>query len=277
MLGTPTRSKLDDAYRNALRGGTLGPLADLWRAIAPAVQVATGVDPGKLGFVRGDRIAIKKLAKEYEPLAVALACFGVDEAEIYISAARVGIARALAAETPILCIGADVATAAMPQQRFQLGRAVATLAEGLATLPELRDGELGWTIAAALRAAEVATIPSGISEHVVGEEATIAERAKILKKEMGRKQKAAVQQLVQQKAAELADVDEFRKLAIAVGNRAGLLWCGDLAIAHAQLDVGKGGKALADSPSALELTAWSISDDHLKLRERLGVALKGAR
>ena len=277
QLGTPTRTKLDDAYRNALRGGTLGPLAELWRAIAPAVQVATGVDPGKLGFVRGDRVALKKLAKEYEPLSVALACFGVDEVEIYISAARVGIARALAAETPILCIGADVATAAMPQHRFQLGRAVATLAEGLATLPELRESELGWTIAAALRASDVAAIPAGISEHVVGEEVTIAERAKLLKKEIGRKQKAVVQQLVQHKAAELTDVDEFRKLALAVGNRAGLLWCGDLAIAHAQLDVGKGGKALADSPSALELTAWSISDDHLKLRERLGVALKGSR
>jgi len=277
MLGSPAKAKLDDAYRNALRGGSLGPLAELWRAIAPAVQVATGVDPGKLGFVRGDKIAIKKLGEKYEPLAVALACFGVEDIEIYVSAERVGIARALAAETPILCIGADVATAAMPQHRFQLGRAVATLAEGLATLPHLREGELGWTIAAALRASDIAAIPSGISEHVVGEDATIAERAKIMKKEMGRKQKAAVVQLVQQHADELTDVDEFRRMAISVGHRAGLLWCGDLAVAHAQLDVGKGGKALADSQSALELTAWSISDDHLKLRERLGVALKGAR
>ena len=165
----------------------------------------------------------------------------------------------------------------MPQHRYQLGRAVATLAEGLATLPELRESELGWTMAAALRAAEVATIPAGISEGVVGEEVTIAERAKILKKEMGRKAKAAVLQLVQQKAKELTHIDEFRKLALGVGHRAGLLWCGDLAIAHAQLDVGKGGKALEDSASGLELTAWSISDDHLKLREKLGVALKGSR
>lgn len=277
MLGTPTRHKLDPAYRDALRGGSLGPLAELWQAIAPSVQVATGIDPAKLGFVRGDKVAIKKLGDKYEPLAVALACFGIEDAEIYISAARVGIARALAAETPILCIGADVATAAMPQHRFQLGRAVATLAEGLATLPDLRDGELGWTIAAALRASDVAQVPPGIAEHVVGEDATIAERAKIMKKEMGRKQKATVQQIVQQRSKDLGDVDEFRRAAIAVGHRSGLLWAGDLAVAHAQLDVGKGGKALDDSAAALELTAWSISDDHLKLREKLGVALKGAR
>ena len=39
------------------------------------------------------------------------------------------------------------------------------------------------------------------------------------------------------------------------------------------LDVGKGGRTLADSASALELTTWSISDEHLKLREKLGIGL----
>ena len=274
-LGVPARVKLDDAHRMALRGTPLGPLGDFWRAIAPAVQVATGVDPAKLGFVRADRLAIKKLGDKYEPLASALACFGIEDVELYVSAARVGIARAIAAETPILCIGADVATAAMPQHRFQLGRAVATLAEGLATLPDLREGELNWTFVAALKALELA-VPPGLTEYV-GEDATIAERAKIIRKEISRKQKAAVIDLVKTRAAELADVGDFRRRAIAIGSRAGLLWAGDLAVAHAQLDVGKGGKALADSPAALELSAWSISDDHLKLRDRLGVALKGTR
>jgi len=64
---------------------------------------------------------------------------------------------------------------------------------------------------------------------------------------------------------------------LAIGDRAGLLWAGDLAVAHAQLDVGRSGKALTDSKTALELTAWSVSDDHLKLRERVGMALKGGR
>jgi hypothetical protein len=41
------------------------------------------------------------------------------------------------------------------------------------------------------------------------------------------------------------------------------------------LDVGRGGKALTDSPSALELAAWSVSEEHQRLRERVGVALKG--
>ncbi|MFN0248056.1 MAG: hypothetical protein ACKV2T_14290 [Kofleriaceae bacterium] len=275
-LGAPSRVKLDDAARGALRIQLAPALRDLWRAIGPSVQVATGIDPGKLGFVRGDKIALKKLGEKYEPLAVALACFGVEDVEIYISASRVGVARSLPAETPILCIGADVASAAMSQHRFALGRAVAVLAENLAGLADLRDGELGWTIAAALRASDVA-IPTTIAENIVGEESSIAERAKVLKKEMGRKQKAAVVELVKTKVSDIAAFDDLRRAAIAIGQRAGLVWSGDLAVAHAQLDVGKGGKSLLDSPSALDLTAWAVSEDHGKLRERLNVTIKGAR
>ena len=270
----PGRTKLDDEARRQIRGEATGALFDLWRAIAPAVQVATGVDPGKLGFVRGDRIAIKKLGDRYEPLAAALSAFAVDNVEIYISASRAGIARALAAETPILCVGADIAAAKTPQQRWQLGRVVATLAEGMTTLPDLRDAELGWTFAAALRAVD-APIPRALGEEIVGEDASIAERTKVLKKELGRRAKGVVQQLVQARGGELVGVSSFRRIALDVGARAGLVWCGDLAVALAMLDVGKGGKALTDNPSALELTAWSVSEQHVHLRETLGIALKG--
>jgi hypothetical protein len=50
-----------------------------------------------------------------------------------------------------------------------------------------------------------------------------------------------------------------------------------LAVALSILDVGKGGRALVDSPAALELVAFSVSDDHLRLREKLGLSLKGSR
>ncbi|HEU4726665.1 MAG TPA: tetratricopeptide repeat protein, partial [Kofleriaceae bacterium] len=272
----PSRVRLDEASRAMLRGTSHAALGELWRAIAPAVQVAIGIDAAKLGFTRGDRVAAKKLGDKYAPLATALICFSLDDVELYISAARPGVARALAAELPILCLGSDVAAATQPQQRWLLGRAVAILAEGAATLGALREGELGWTIAAALRACDIA-IPPHLHDEVVGEEASIAERAKILKKELSRKAKAIVQQVVQNRSNELGNLEEFRHGALAIGDRAGLLWSGDVSVAHAQLDVGRGGKSLTDSPVALDLTAWSVSDDHLKLRDRLGVGLKGGR
>lgn len=275
-LAGPQRVRLDEATRAVLRGGISPALIELWRTIAPAVQVVTGVDPGKLGFARGDRIALRKLGDRYEPLATALACFGIEDVEIYLSAERAGTARALAAETPILCLGADVAGASQPQQRWQLGRAVATLAEGVATLSALREGELGWTVAAALRAVDAA-VPPALHAEIAVEDASIVERARLLKKEMSRKAKASLSQLVQTRGAEISDVEDFRLTALAIGDRAGLLWAGDLAVAHAQLDVGRGGRSLGDSMGALELTAWSVSEGHMRLRERLGVDLKGAR
>lgn len=272
-LQAPTKIKLDEGSRRLLRGELGGPVLELWRAIAPAVQAATGVDAGKLGFARGDKIALKKLGDKLEPVATALAAFGVDDVEIYVSASRSGVARALAGETPILCLGADVAAATTPNHRFLLGRTVATLAEGVAGLADLREGELPWTIAAALRACDVA-VPSALSELVSGEENSIAERARVLKKELSRKAKAVIAQ-VAPRIRDAAEIEAFRTRTLDTRNRAGLLWSGDLAIALAILDVGKGGRQLTDSPTALALVGWSVSLDHLKLRSQLGVALKG--
>jgi hypothetical protein len=272
-VSAPAKVKLDEASRKLLRGDLGGPVLDLWRAIAPAVQATTGVDAGKLGFARGDRIALKKLGDKLEPVASALAAFGIDDVDIYVSASRNGVARALAGETPILCLGADVAAATTPNHRFLLGRTVATLAEGVAGLADLREGELPWTIAAALRACDVA-IPPSLSELVPGEETSIAERAKMLKKELSRKAKGVIAQ-VAPRIRDTGEIEAFRTRALETRHRAGLVWAGDLAVALAILDVGKGGRQLTDSPAALALVGWSVSLEHLKLRSQLGVALKG--
>jgi tetratricopeptide (TPR) repeat protein len=275
-LMAPQRVKLDPPARAMLRGELAGPLLELWRAIAPAVQTATGVDPGKLGFGRGDRVPIKKLGDRHQALANTLACFGIEDVELYIHAERLGFARALAAETPVLLVGADVAAATTPAQRFALGRAVAKIAEGVASLEELRETELEWTIAAALRACDV-PIPPALAHRLASDESSIGERAKVLKKELTRKARHTVQQLGQNNAAHLANIEGLRRRALAVGHRAGLLWAGDLAVALALLDVGKGGRALLDSPASLDLVAWSVSDDHLRLRGKLGAALEGPK
>jgi hypothetical protein len=64
---------------------------------------------------------------------------------------------------------------------------------------------------------------------------------------------------------------------MALRHRTGLLWASDLAVALQILDVGKGGRALTDSPAALDLVAWSVSNEHLSLREQLELSLKGTR
>jgi hypothetical protein len=174
-----------------------------------------------------------------------------------------------------LCLGADIAGAKSPTQRFALGRAVAHIAEGIAPLAELHDHELAWTLVAALQAVE-AKAPPALLELAADQDVAIAERAKVLKKHLSRKARAVVQQAAQ-RPNELVGVEDMRAAALAAGQRAGLLWSGDLAVALSVLDVGKGGRALIDSPNALELVGWSVSEEYLKLRAKLGIALAGMR
>jgi tetratricopeptide (TPR) repeat protein len=245
---------------------TLGQLDELWKVIAPAVTAAVGVDAGKLGFGRNERV--KKLDK-LPVAAAALAMFGVDDAEVYVGGARPGIARVLSAATPIVCFATDVAEGGSPPARFWLGRSAQLAAAATGILVELRDAELWWYWAAALRVSEV-PLPMSLAEAVAGEEAAVAERAKAMTKSFGRKEKKALATAEKIRTLDANELAAWRTQAINVANRAGLLTCGDLSVALAMLDAGRGGRSLVDSAPALDLVAWSVGDGHLTLRRELG-------
>ncbi len=202
---------------------------------------------------------------------------GVTDAEVYISEARNGIARVLSGETPTICVGADVATGASPAARWQLGRAAFHAADGTGMLSELREGEGAWWVAAALKVAEV-TVPAPLVEAVAADDAAVAERVRLLGKQLARKDKRALSGLVGRlREINAPDaVTRWRRAAQGAGYRAGLVFAGDLAVALAMLDVGRGGRALAETPAALDLCAWSVGDAHGALRRALGCALGGA-
>ena len=248
-VGVRRSVKLDEASRKLLRGALGGPLLDLWRAIAPAVQVATGVDAGKLGFARGDKLAIKKLGDKYEPLATALACFGVDDVEIYISASRTA-SRARSPARRRSCASArtspprrrhsSASCSAAPSRRSpRASPALARSARGRA-----RRGRSPRRCARSSCRSRRRSPSSSSGEddqhrraREAAEEGAVAARRRASSRSSRR-------------AA--ATLGGYRRRsgarALAVGHRAGLLWAGDLAVALAVLDVGKGGRQLTDSP-----------------------------
>ena len=147
---------------------------ELWKALAPAVTASLAIDPAKLGFVRGDRVAMKALGKKYEALGAALAAVGVDDVELYVSEGRQGQARVLSGETPIVCCGADVAAGATAAARFALGRAAWLASEGAAALLELNDAQVAWFVIAGLKVAGV-PVPPALAARVAGDEAAAGE------------------------------------------------------------------------------------------------------
>ncbi len=270
-LPPPSRQPLDNSARAALRApGSEGVLSEIWRAAGPAVAASVGVDAARVGFTRGDKIAVKALSKKYEALAAGLVSLGL-EAELYVSDQRGGAAWVLAGEQPILCLGGDVAAGATPMARYLLGRALWLAADGAGNLADLKEPEMIWYLIAALRAAEV-PVPPALSDVVAGEDAAIAERARLVAKHIARRDRKAIAAL----APRLGHFGEplgWRRAKLASAQRAGLLFSGDLAVALNAMDLGRGGRHISTDPVALELAAWSVSAAHLELRRTRQLAL----
>jgi hypothetical protein len=176
----------------------------------------------------------------------------------------------------VICLGADVAEGATGSARFQLGRAIEAAHAGTGILAELREAELIWYWAAALRAAEI-PVPTSLAEAIAGDEAAVEERARSLGKHLGRKEKRALATADKARSIDVAELGAWRNHAANVAHRAGLLLCGDLAVALEMLDAGRGGRSLVDSVPALDLVAWSVGEGHHTLRRELGYALGGRR
>ena len=271
-----SRAPLDPARRAALRPAHAGGvLADVWRAIGGAVTGAQGLDPGKLGVTRADKQSVKDLVRragKWDALATVLAIFGIDDVELYVAESRPGLARVLSGETPVVCLGGDVAAAATAQARYWLGRCAMLAVEGTGTLAELKEPEAFWYLAAAARVVD-APVPPGLADAAAQDGAAIPERARLLGKHLSRRDKKALAALAPQLGAiaQATDVAAWRRAALSAAHRAGLLVAGDLAPTLDALDV-RGARAIADAPHAADLLAWSVSEAHLELRRHLGLA-----
>jgi tetratricopeptide (TPR) repeat protein len=270
-VAPPSRQPLDEGARAALRAtGSAGVLADVWRHAAAAVAGAVGVDSNRLGFTKGDRISFKALGNRYEALAAGIASFGLD-VDLYVSEQRPGAAWALSTDHAVLCLGADVAAGATPMARYLLGRALWLSSERTGTLADLKEAELGWYLIAALRAADV-QVPPALLDLAGGDDAAIAERSRVVAKQMARRDRKAIAALAPH-LGQVAQPLAWRRATLASAQRAGLLFTGDLSVVLGAMDVGRGGRHIATDPAALALASWSVSAAHLELRRARQLAL----
>ena len=247
---------------------TGGLNAELWRTVAEAASSMVGLGTSTLGFGRGDRQSAKSLARDYPAVADLMTCFAVD-CEIYVSSSKAGYSRTVSGAAPAVYLGVDVARAADSPTRFALGRALALARDNTGTLAEMRPDELAGLLAAAARLGGVTSLPSVLKDAVPERE--LDDRARALSKAMSRRDRKNLP-LLASRFDELGDPAAFRRASLCTGARAGLLVCGDLSAALAVLDVGRGGRAIADDPIALDLLSWSVGDDYAMLRAAVGAA-----
>jgi hypothetical protein len=246
-------------------GDNLGTLRELCEVIAPVVATIIGQDPSSLGFVRGDRIAQKKIADKYPAVAALLTSFGINDVDIFVSATMPSSAYGVMLEQPSLCIGVEVAKANNREQRFELAHTVALLSQKVGIFAKLGPQECLSYIVAAMRAAEL-PIPVELSSLSMTE-VQLNERSKLMRK-WSRKDKSLFIAIATKATVEYTEAF-CRELIDGVncfGHRAGLLLSGDIQVALGALDIAT--PVHLDRRGA-DLLVWNVSEEHHSARKLL--------
>jgi hypothetical protein len=153
--------------------------------------------------------------------------------------------------------------------RFRVGRALALLHDQATVLDRIDASDLGKSFTAgALVAGASLSGPAAPG---------VEERARALAKAMSRKDRKALELEASRFGFETIDAAGFRSAVLGTADRIGLLFAGDVAVAarlvaNLPLDskVTPPPRAIADSPRALALLRFALSEDYLRARVEMG-------
>ena len=257
----PRRALTEEEWRTRIEhAGARGPLGDVWSAAVESMTRAGPWEPGELGFGKGDRVAHKQLASRLPNVDAAARGVGLAEFEVYVSAARPGVARAVPLEVPVLYLGDDVARAETPEARLALGLVLAAARQRLGPLEDMNPDDLRLTVAAAIKlgGGDPARMASTLPPAVL---AKLDERVRMLGKGSRRDRKLLAAAAPRLRGDE--SLVDWAAAMRATVRRAALLLVGDVETVAARLPPG--------SPVIADLLAWGVGDPHLHLRSELGL------
>jgi hypothetical protein len=164
---------------------------------------------------------------------------------------------ALAGEA--LVVGSQMADRLTARTRFRAARALMLLRDRLGPIEKIDDTELALFFAACARVAEVPR------PHVLSvNDAKVEERAKLIGKTLGRKERNALKSLGG-RFGDLNDPAQWRAAILDGAARAGLAVGGDLDGALAELNLAP--KDLA----AAALYQFAVSEDMMAIRREMGL------
>ncbi|MGZ3446327.1 MAG: tetratricopeptide repeat protein, partial [Myxococcaceae bacterium] len=253
------------------------PLADVLRAVGdqvsklyPADFEPLGVDP-RTDRLRSDNPVVRAVRLVAEG-------FGVDHFEVY--QARRGLMVAEASDPPSICVGQDVVRRFNSrEQKFLIGRAVFALLERTALAGKLPEPELADLLGDCIRVVEPEF--EGLGQRDDG-------RVRMLRKLLSRKSVRALEEPARELAqGPVPDLGRTLQGMFASGNRAGLLVCGDPAVALTMVLREDPAVATSKAPESQEtvmravreradlraLLNFSVSEELFSLRDKVGPTL----
>jgi tetratricopeptide (TPR) repeat protein len=228
---------------------------DIWRAAWEGALKLWGPELASLGVAKGDRQNAKGIPMAWVPvdkIARALGCTGY---ELYATRD----AQKIAVVGGALVVGTQMADRLGPRTRFRAARALMLLRDRLGPVEKLDEAELALFFAACARVAEVGR-PAVLSVN----EAKVEERAKLLGKALGRKERNALKSLGP-RFAELNEPGQWQKAILEGAARTGLAVGGDLEGALAELNLAP------KDPQAGSLYTFAVSEDMIAIRREMGL------
>jgi hypothetical protein len=246
--------------------GESAPALQVLAAVADTLVELDGLEPGKLGVGRSERVGPKDPSPVRDEVLAGAAAFGLPAGEVYVGgrdpSAIVGLPRE--GDPPAWVIGAGVAAPLSPARRFALGRAAMALRLGIAPLLPRPVADWARLVAAASLAVET---PVAAARSAQG----LEEWARALGKAMPRRVRKALPELLRA-LGDGRDLDVAARAARRSALRAGLLLAGDPAAGlEAVLGRGVSREAVQDDPDARDLVAFWLSPEALAARRDLGL------
>jgi tetratricopeptide (TPR) repeat protein len=251
----PARELSPMGWERLLPPGARTVALEIWRAAWEGALKLYGPELQTLGVGKGDRQNAKGIPMAWVPvdkIARALGCAGY---ELYSSKDPSKCALAGGA----IVLGTQMADRLSARTRFRAARALMLLRDRLGPVEKLDEGELALFFAACARVAEVPRPPI-----LRVNDAKMEERAKIIGKTLGRKERNALKSLGG-RFAELNDPGQWRAAILDGAGRTGLAVGGDLDGALAELNLAP------KDPAAAALYLFAVSEDMMAIRREMGL------
>ncbi|WNG46847.1 tetratricopeptide repeat protein [Archangium minus] len=274
-METQERLSVADVDAGLMHPTSRGPLVEVLRAVGDQLSKLHPPQLEVLGVDRKDKL--KPDHAVFKAVRAVAQVFGVEEFEVYL--ARRGLIGLETTEPLSVCVGQDVVRRFnVREQKFLFGRAVLGLMNKTAVLTKLSRGETADLFGNSVRIYAPQFTALGRNNEELVRQYRRAYSRKALKA-----LEPAALELGPQSKVELAPVLEGLSYS---ADRAGMLMCGDVSVgltmvlredpnfATARVDQAEPLlQAVRERTDIQQVLAYILTDDFLRLRQRLGLAI----
>lgn len=259
----------DDALPELFDPDDRGVLPELFKELASTIAEALGPSLAALGVGKKERVDPRAGLPVRNEIAAWAGALGLGEFELYIGGRDPEGVYGVATELPAIVIGSRIQAPLSPAARQAVARELLALRRGTTVLRHREPAEIGALVAAAAKVAGV-EIPSPPF-------AMLGEFQRQLGKEMPRRVRKALPDLLHRLAASGQDTHAWYRAATSSLDRMAAVAAGDVSWVLCNGDAlsrGRLGASVEAQERARRLLSFVLSPTYLAVREKLGMGVR---